>query len=562
MTTNIPTPWLNSLEGVRPTTLEYKQESTYQMLKNWALEKPNNPFIIFPKGKILNFADTLNEVKQLSVQLKALGVEKGDRIAVDLPNVPQYIISHFAIMSLGAIIVQTNPLYTERELIHQMNDSGAKGIISLTLFQEKIEKIMPDTNLEFCVMANISDYLKPIITILGKLTKKLIDPKFVPKKGFFLYKDLMKTADSSKFNEEVVNLDDVTLLQYTGGTTGLSKGAMLTHRNISCNAQQARSIIHHIPDGTGSVLTALPLFHSFALTICLGNSLAMGTSMVLLPKFNVEDALSLVEKYKITFFPGVPTMLIAMMSNKKFETIDLSSVIGVLSGGAALPLEVAREFEAKTGGSIVEGYGLSETSPVTNANPLGSTKLAPRIGTVGPPVADTFVKIVDVNDYSKMIPVGQEGEICLKGPQIFKGYWNNETATKEVLKEDGWFLTGDIGKLDEDGFLSIVDRKKELIIVSGNNVVPREVEEVIYTHPAVLEVAVAGLKDRNKGEIVAAWVVLKENKEATESELIDFCAKSLAPYKIPKKVTFKKELPKSMIGKILKRKILEQEEAN
>ncbi|MCE7735684.1 MAG: long-chain fatty acid--CoA ligase [Candidatus Heimdallarchaeota archaeon] len=552
----IPKPWIEALVDVRPTTLDYDEVSTFEFVKRRAASEPNDPCMIFPKGKVLSYADTFDAIKKLSVKFAEMGIKKDDKIALMLPNTPHYIISHYAILSLGAVVVQTNPLYTHRELHHILTDSGATGMISLTMFQEQINEVNKesDVNLEWMIFGTISDYLKPIVAFLGKLLRKLHDPKMKNYKNNYSWKSVLSSADSSKFKETKIEMDDLALLQYTGGTTGLSKGAMLTHRNISFNAQQARALVPMIPDKQGSILTALPMFHSFGLTVCMGMSFQMGVPTVLVAKFDATDALKLIEKHGITFFPGVPTMMTALNNNPNIGSTDFSSLIAVFSGGAPLPIEVATTFQETTGADLVEGYGLSETSPIAYCNPILSEKLKPKVGSIGLPAADTFCKIVDTDDYTKLMPLGERGEICLKGPQVMVGYWNNEEESKIALK-DGWLLTGDIGYIDEGGYAYIVDRKKDLIIVSGNNVVPAEVENVLYTHPAILEAAVAGLKHEVKGEIVAAWIVFKEGMSATEEEILAFCKENMAPFKIPKQITFRDELPKSMIGKILRRKL-------
>lgn len=560
MSEKIPTPWLKTLEGVRRTSVNYEEMTTYDFMEKEAINNPNDLCMIFgvKGGKSITRNQTLIEVKKLALKLKELGIKKGDRVLLLLPNTPHYVISHYAVLAIGAIIVQGNPIYSIPELTYQANNSGARVIITLSLFQEKANTVMKNTSLEFTIIANIADYMSPVIALIGKLTKKLDDPKFIKLPNNYLYKSLLAKADISKFKKEPVKLDDVAMLQYTGGTTGAAKGATLTHRNISCNAQQAKYLIEKIPEKMGSVLTILPLFHSFGLTCCLGISFQKSVPMVMMPRFNAKEALENVEKYNVSFVPGVPTMMIALMNHPDFTKRDLTSVIASISGGAPLPVEVAQKYISTSGTDVVEGYGLSETSPIVTGNPV-KLDLKARIGSIGLPAPDTFIKIVDTDDYSKTLGIGEVGEVCIKGPQVMKGYWNNEEDTKKVLTSDGWFLSGDIGKMDEDGFFYIVDRKKDLIIVSGNNVVPREVEEVLYSHPAVLEAAVAGLPHETKGEMVVAWIVLKEGQKASEEDIVNFCKEKLAPYKLPKQIHFRDELPKSMIGKILRRKLKEEE---
>jgi long-chain acyl-CoA synthetase len=557
--TEIPTPWIKSLEGVRATTIDYEEITTLEVVKRRADNEPNDPCMIFAAGKkSVSYKQLWVSIERLAAYLQKMGIQKGDRVCLLLPNTPHYVISHYAVMMIGGIIVQGNPIYTVHELTEQINDSGARVVISITLFQDKVNEVMNTTDLEFALFGKIGDYMKPIIAFLGKLLKKLDDPKMKSIPNHYEFLSSISSIDVSNLQKPSIDLDDIALLQYTGGTTGKAKGAMLTHRNLSINAQQARSLIHKVPDKYGSVLTVLPLFHSFALTVCLSLSFQAGVPMILMPRFDAGQALKFIEKHKVSFAPGVPTMMIALLNHPDIEKRDLSSLIASVSGGAALPVEVARKYTELANVDVVEGYGLSETSPIVTGNPVKSEKLKAREGSIGLPAADTLVKIVDGDDYKKDLPQGETGEILVKGPQVMKGYWQNEDASNQALK-DGWLLTGDIGYMDEDGFFYIVDRKKDLIIVSGNNVVPREVEEALYTHPAVLEAAVAGLPHEQKGEMVVAWLVLKDGQSTTEEEIIDFCRDKLAPYKLPKVVKFRDDLPKSMIGKILRRKLQEEE---
>lgn len=556
MQATVPTPWIKTLEGVRKTNIEFEDITTLDMVHRRAITQPQEFSMIFAVGKKgVTYQELWESIKSLAVFLKSVGIEKGDRVCVLLPNTPHYVISHYAIMAAGAVVVQGNPLYTEKELTDQLNDCDAKGVISLTLFQDKVNKVMKNTSVEFVILGKISDYMKPIISFLGKLLKKLDDPSLKSLPNNYSFKKALKSP-SDRYQKLVMDLDDVALLQYTGGTTGRSKGATLTHRNLSFNAQQIRELVPTVPDNAGPVLTVLPLFHSFALTCCLGISIRAGCPMILMPKFDAGDALKFIEKYKVIFAPSVPTMMIALLNHPNFARTDMSSLIASISGGAALPIEVANQFAEIANVDVIEGYGLSETSPVVTGNPLGSDKVKPKSGSIGLPAANTLIKIVDQDDYNKDMPQGEAGEIAINGPQVMVGYWNDPESTKTAIK-DGWLLTGDIGYMDEEGYFFIVDRKKDIIIVSGNNVVPRDVEEVLYAHPAVLEAAVAGVPHPSKGEMVAAWIVLKEGMTASEEEIIKFCAERLAPYKIPKLVIFKEDLPKTMIGKILRRALKE-----
>ncbi|MCY3414936.1 MAG: long-chain fatty acid--CoA ligase [Candidatus Heimdallarchaeota archaeon] len=564
MSDDIPMPWLVSLPEKRFASLEYEETTMYEQLKRRAEQNPEKPFLIFPKGKILNYKIIVDQIEKMAAHLQHLGIQKGDRVALLLPNTPHYVIGHFAVLLIGGIVVQANPLYTEHELVNQMTDSGAKAIISLTMFQDKVNRVMEKTDLEFAVYGQIQTYLGGLLKFLGKLLKKeIFDPnnnKYdAPIKNYpntYFFDDFIVNEYEIK-SVEIDFGEDIAILQYTGGTTGVSKGAMLTNRNLSINTQQARSIIHMVPDNEGALLAVLPMFHIFGLTACLYTSIRLNIPMVLnvASPPNFTDILKWIPKYGISFFPAVPAMLTMINNHKDVHTTDFSSLKTIISGGAALPLEVANTFEKLTGAQVCEAYGLSETSPLA----LGSSPELPNVeGSIGFPAPDTLAKIVDQSDYTKLKPIGEAGEICIKGPQVMKGYWNRPEETSHALPGDGWFRTGDVARFDENGYGYIVDRIKDLIIVSGFNVVPNEVEDILYKHPAVMEAAVAGLPHEKKGEMVAAWVVLKDGKTASEEEILAHCQEYLAPYKIPKKVTFRDELPKSMVGKILRKQLREE----
>lgn len=574
---NVPTPWLDTLAAdgnpVRRSTIEYEDVSTYEFVKRRAMNQPNSPCMIFgvKGGKTLTYGQTFEAIQRLGAVFQAKGVKAGDKVAVMLPNIPQYVITHYALLGIGATVVQTNPLYTDRELRHIVSDSGAIGIVAITRFQDKINALIddPESPLSWALYGRISDYMSGLIKFLAiKVLKKLDDPTVEPHPKTEYLKEVMGKANPANFSEGDVDFaNDIALLQYTGGTTGLSKGAMLTFKNISYNAQQAREAIHMVPDGTGSVLTALPLFHSFGLTACLGLSFQVGVPMVLVPnpreQLPAGEVHQLIDKHKITFFPGVPTMINSIITHKLAPTTDWSNLIAVISGGAALPGEIAKQFKELTGADLVEGYGLSETSPLLTINPINHETVKPQVGSIGLPAPDTYLKIVDTEDRSKDMPIGEVGEIAAFGPQVMKGYYNKDEENAQALFEDAdgntWFLTGDVAYMDEKGFTYIVDRKKDMIIVSGYNVYPREVEEVLFEHPAIFEAAVAGVNHPSKGEIVSAWVVLNEGASLTEEEAIAYCKDKMAAYKVPKQVIFRDELPKTMIGKVLRRMLTAEE---
>ncbi len=564
---NIPTPWLDHYPEERSPHLEYPNETQFDQLFNAANAAPDSPALIF-EDNILTYSELTSLVKRFAAGLQKRGLKKGDRVALMLPNTPHYVIAHHGVLAAGGIVVQVNPLYTPYELEHILADSGAEWMITLGLeqFVEKIEEVKPKTNLKYVVYGAIADYLPankrkliPILKFIPGINKKIkpiLNTKKINWKDENIFNFLDFFAKEEEWQRPEINpKEDLALLQYTGGTTGLSKGAALTHHNLVANAKQVRDAFSIIPDGQGSVLTVLPLFHSFALTACMGFSLQLKIPMILMAKFDAMTALDLIEKYKISFVPGVPTMFVAINQAIKKRGANMESVIAAISGGAPLPLEVMKEFQELTNAPLVEGYGLSEASPVVTVNPLRN----PRAGTIGQPVADTLIKIVDPDDGKTLKPIGEAGELCVKGPQVMKEYWNKPEETAKALR-NGWLYTGDIAVMSEDGYISIVDRKKDMIIVSGYNVYPREVEEALYKHPAVLEAAVAGVSHPVKGEVIKAWVVLKEGMTATEEEIIAHCKKYVAPYKAPKIVEFRDELPKSLIGKILRRKLLEEEQ--
>ncbi|GBD93455.1 long-chain-fatty-acid--CoA ligase [bacterium BMS3Abin05] len=546
--------WLKHYEKGVPEKIDYPDKPLNQLFEEAARDYPDTPAVIF-MGKKISFKELQKAIDQFAAALYALGIRQGDRVAIILPNLPQYPMVHYAIMKLGAIIVPTNPLYVERELEHQMNDSGAKVVIVLDLIYPRLKAIKDKTSLENVIVTGVKDYLPGLLKLLYPIKAKK-EGSFVKVEkapGVHFFQDLMK-ASYSKPPEVTVKMDDIGMLLYTGGTTGVSKGAVLLHKNLVANAYQVRYWITDTHEGREAVISALPFFHSFGMTTCLHLSLVLKSPAVLIPRFDIKQVLHSIQKYKATLFPGVPTMYIAINHYPDLKKYDFSSLRACISGGAALPIEVQREFEKNTGAKLVEGYGLTESSPVLTANPVYGLRKA---GSIGIPMSDTEVSIRD-SDSHKELPLGEIGELAAKGPQVMKEYWNNPEETAQVLR-DGWLYTGDMSKADEDGYFYIVDRKKDMIIASGFNIYPREVEEVLFQHPKIMEAAVVGVPHEYRGETVKAFVILKEGETATEEEIIDFCAERLAKYKVPKMVEFRKDLPKSMIGKVLRRVLLEEE---
>ncbi|MGG0720202.1 long-chain-fatty-acid--CoA ligase [Robertmurraya massiliosenegalensis] len=550
-------PWLKSYPEQIPHTLTYSNEPVQNYLKKTAEENPDKIAIHF-MGKEMTYHEVYAASLKFAGYLQSLGIEKGDRVAIMLPNCPQSVISYYGILFAGGIVVQTNPLYVEREIEYQINDSGSKIIITLDILYPRVTKVMPKTDLQHIIVTAIKDYLP--------FPKNLVYP-FIQKKqyGFSvnvqhegnqhllteILKQPQKPLEEPEFNFE----EDIALLQYTGGTTGYPKGVMLTHKNLVANASMCEAWLYKCKKGEEVVLGFLPFFHVYGMTTVLILSVMQGNKMVLLPKFDMETALKTIEKQRPTLFPGAPTMYIGLLNHPDLQKYDLSSIDSCISGSAPLPVEVQQKFEEVTGGKLVEGYGLTESSPVTHANFLWDR---PRIkGSIGVPWPDTDAAIFSL-ETGERLPAGEIGEICVNGPQVMKGYWNRPEDTAQTLR-DGWLLTGDLGYMDEDGYFYVVDRKKDMIIAGGFNIYPREIEEVLYEHPEIVEVVAAGVPDPYRGETVKAYVVVKEGSTVTEKDLDEFTRKHLAAYKVPRIYEFRKELPKTAVGKILRRTLIDEE---
>lgn len=550
-------PWLKLYPENVPESLDYPNVPIFWLLERAYQRFPDKVAMVFYEKK-MSYSEFYESTLRFAGALQNLGVKKGDRVALFLPNCPVYPISYFAIARIGAIVAQFNPLYTERELEQLISDSGARVAVTLDVLAHKFNGIVAKGLLDCLIVAKLRHLLPFPLNILAPL-KALKNPKPGFPKGFLVH-DFRKLMSSAHYPKDVKidPAEDVAIFQYTGGTTGLAKAAMLTHRNVVCNTIQVSTWAGAmLEEGKEVVMCVLPFFHVYGMTVGMNVGIFLGGTLVLEPRFEVERVVKLIEKHKVTLFPGVPTIYVAInkyvAENKK--KVDLSSVKFCLSGGAPLPVEVAEEFEKLTGGKLREGYGLSESSPVTHAN---LPHLPSRKGSIGVPISDTLAKIVDPETGEEM-PVGEPGELCVKGPQVMKGYWNRPEETKAALDEEGWLHTGDIAYMDEEGYFYIVDRKKDMIIAGGYNIYPREVEEVLYQHPKVQECAVIGVPHEYRGETVKAFIVLKPGMSATAEEIIEFCKKHLAAYKVPKLVEFVDELPKSAVGKVLRRILREQE---
>ncbi|MBK3493509.1 long-chain-fatty-acid--CoA ligase [Viridibacillus sp. YIM B01967] len=551
--------WLSNYPDNIPTSLEYEEIPLQQYLTRASNKAPSKIAIHF-MGKDITYKELYEESLKFANYLVSIGIEKGDRVAIMLPNCPQAVIGYFGVLYAGGIVVQTNPLYTEREIEYQLKDSGAKVILSLDILYPRIAKVMKDTHLEHIIITAIKDYLP--------FPKSLVYP-FIQKKqyGFkvtvehsgsnHLFTEVIKVSAAEpivqKFNIE----EDIALLQYTGGTTGYPKGVMLTHKNLVTNVQMCSAWMPECILGEEVIMGVLPFFHVYGMTTVLLLSVMRGDKMVLVPKFDVETTLKTIQKQKTTLFPGAPTLYIGLLNHPDVGEYDLSSIKACLSGSAPLPIEVQEKFEEITGGKLVEGYGLTETSPVSHANFIWHGE---RIrGSVGVPWPDTDSAIFKM-DSTESLPIGEIGEIAIKGPQVMKGYWNRPEET-EMTMRDGWFLTGDLGYMDDKGYFYVVDRKKDIIIAGGFNIYPREIEEVLYEHEAVQECVVVGVPDPYRGETVKAFIVLKEGMSVTEEGFNKYCRENLAAFKVPRIYEFREELPKTAVGKILRRTLQDEDKA-
>ncbi|MHA2498410.1 MAG: long-chain-fatty-acid--CoA ligase [Candidatus Hodarchaeales archaeon] len=554
-------PWFKLWPKELPKHLEYPEDfPLYKFLQEAAELSPDNTAMIFFDKK-MNYGEFWDKVLRFASALSKLGIKKGDRIGIYLPNCPQFAIAFFAINRLGAVIVPFNTQYVDHELSYQLKDSGARTIITIDITYNRVRKLRERklVELDHVIVASLRDEMTFSKRLLGTLFFRVpLRRKIFP--GDLSFKAMVEEGNPNEVPDVEINpKEDLALIQYTGGTTGVSKGAMLTHYNIASNQIQLANIIFPpITYGEECYVVALPLFHIYALNTCMLSAVSQASKMILITdplagRPMLQDLLETLYKYQPTFFHGVPSLYVGLLYHPDIKDYDLTSIRACLSGAAPLPEAVMWNFEELTGANVVEGYGLTETSPVTHVNPF--TPGGKRPGSIGFPIADTDAKIFDPTDGEKELPQGEEGEIGLKGPQVMKGYWKKPEETKNVFNSMGFFLTGDIGLIDEDGYFFITGRKKDMIDVSGLKVYPREVEELIIEHPAVQEVAVVGAPHMIRGETVMAFIVLHDDETASEEEIIEFCKGEIARYKIPRAVKFIDELPKSAIGKVLHREL-------
>ncbi|MDY6796718.1 MAG: long-chain fatty acid--CoA ligase [Actinomycetota bacterium] len=559
--------WLeNYPEGVAGE-VEIPDISVGRMLERTAGRFPDRKAIIFINRRI-GYRELDELANRFANVLKGLGVGKGDRVALQLPNTPQMVLAYYGTLKLGAVVVMFNPMYSPREIEHQLRDSESKVMLILDRFWPQVKKAFEKSKPEHLIVTHVKDFLKFPLNLLEPVKAKRegehvevdMDASRYGLAGMYELSDLLSRASEARPSVEIDPASDLAVFQYTGGTTGVSKGTMLTHHNLVANAIQCQAWFPDLREGAETVLCTLPFFHSYGMTVDMNLGVLTGCTLDLIP--NPRDlgmVLKAIGKHRPTLFPGVPAMYINLINSPDVKSgkMDISSIRACLSGAAPLPVEVQEEFESLTGGKLVEGYGLSEASPVTHANPIEGIR---KSGSIGMPVPNTESKIVDIEDRTRELPLGEIGELAVKGPQVMRGYWNMPSETEMVLDDEGWLYTGDIAHADEEGFFYIVDRKKDMIIASGYNIYPRDVEEVLFEHPKVADVAVAGVPDPKRGETVKAYIVLKEGETVTEEDIIAFCVERMSKYKVPKLVEFREELPKTMVGKVLRRVLIEEEQ--
>ncbi len=543
-------PWLKFYDEGVPAKIKYQELCIPDLLENSAKEFPDHTALIF-QGYKVSYRELREMVYRFATCLASFGVKKGSAVAILLPNMIPTVVAYYAVQKLGAIAVMNNPLYTNHELEYQFNDSGSVVLVTIDLLANRMIELRPKTKIKQIVYTSLGDYLP--------FPKSLIFPLIAKKKGLaadvnpaqdvYAWKDCI--ANFSPNPPEVkIKWEDVAIYQYTGGTTGVSKGAMLTHKNLTSMVQMYASWFKS-ERGKEIAMASPPIFHILGMSAAMNLPIYQGWTDVLIPKPQAKELLEAIRKYRPTMSPLVPTMYIGMLEHPDLKKTDLTCFKLITSGGSSLPVEILSKFKELTGVDINEGFGMTETSPQTHLNPFYGLK---KPGSIGVPYPDTDVKIVDIETGKKEMPVGEAGEMIFRGPQITKGYLKKPEETEKAIR-NGWLYSGDIAYMDEDGYFYVVDRKKDLIISSGYNVYPRDVEEVFYQHPAINKVAVIGIPDKKRGENVKAFVTLKEGQKATSDELMKFCQERLAKYKWPVEIEIRDALPESNVGKILKKEL-------
>ncbi len=536
-----------------PSSIDYEDITMPEILSQTAKKFPNRIAMLF-MGKKISYPELEQLTNRFANALSNLGIQRGEKVALLLPNIPQVTIAYYGLWRVGAVPVPCNPLYTDRELEHQLNDSGATAAVSLDLLCPRMQALRSKTKIGIVISCHINDFLPFPVKQLFPFLKKDMYKKYEKADDYHQFLDLLAAA-SSEFTGPAPDLDSAALIPYTGGTTGVSKGVVLTHRNVSCKNQIMKEWFFDLKDEPERVLAVFPFFHLSGFTAVMNISIYNGWTAVMLPKPEVDTIFKMMLKYKPTLVPAVPTLYVGLLGFPGFKEADLSFVKGFFSGAAPLAIDTIESLKEATGGSIVEAYGMTESTGLVTLTPWRGTM---KPGSTGIPLPDTDLRIVDVDTGTKDMAVGEEGEVIFKGPQMLQSYYNMPEETANSIR-DGWFYTGDIGKVDGDGYLYIVDRTKDMIIASGFNIFPREIDEVLFEHPKVLEACAVGVPHEYRGETVKAFVVPEPGETLTEAELDAFCRERLTAYKVPKLYEFLDELPKSAIGKILRRELRDME---
>jgi len=546
--------WHKSYAPGVPPAIEPEKITIAEVLRRTAGRFPDRTAFYF-MGRKITFAELESLVNRFTRALAALGVREGDKVAMLMPNLPQLVIANHACYRLGAVTVMNNPLYTERELEHQLNDSDARFLVTLDLLLPRALKIKPATKIEAIIPCHINDYLPFPKKQLYPFVKKAMYRKVVPGPGVHPFLDLI-----AKYPDDPVPItarwEDVAAFIYTGGTTGTSKGAMLTHANICGVIQQFLAWFPDLKDGEETLMGVYPIFHSAGYSVSQNLTILAGWTSIMIPRPEPGIIIEMLKACRPGFLPGVPTIFVGLLNREEFRKMDLSFIKGFFGGAAPLAPETVRQLFELTGKQIYDVYGLTENTALATCTPWNG-KAKP--GTVGVPLPNTDLKIVDLETGTKELAAGVAGEICIKGPQLMTGYYKKPEETKNALR-DGWLYTGDIGFLDEDGHLTIVDRKKDMIVAGGYNIYPKEIDEILFGHPKILEACAVGVPDEYRGETVKAFIVLRSGEILTEEEIIEYCKEKLALYKVPRKITFLEALPKSAVGKILRRELRAMED--
>jgi long-chain acyl-CoA synthetase len=545
-------PWAQHYDPGVPLTVGPVTTSLPSLLLHAAQRSPQAPALVF-FGRILTYGDLNTLTARLAHAFMSLGLAEGTRVGIFLPNTPQLVIAYHAVLRLGAVAVMLNPLLSAKELGYQLTDSGARWLIVLDHFLPKLQEIETQVDLEQTIITSLTDSLPwPLKWLYPfKARREGLALGFAPAPGRHSWRDLLKHPPLT--DASLPEPSDLAVLQYTGGTTGTPKAAMLTHANLMVNVAQIDAWLSRVRYGEERLMGLLPFSHSFGLTACLNWPMSKGAMIIVLPRFEINSFLKAMQKYRPTMLPGVPTLFVALVNDPRLPRLDLSALWACISGSAPLPLEVRDRFESLSGCTMLEGYGLTEAAPVTHLNPIQG-KRPP--GSMGLPLPGTLAKVVDAETGSRELPPGAEGELVIQGPQVMAGYWRNPEETAMVLR-DGWLYTGDLARMDEDGYFYIVERKKDLIIAGGYKIYPREVEEVLYQHPGVREAAAFGVPDAYRGETVKVVIVPQDGVSLTAADIEAHCRHLLAVYKVPKIIEFRTELPKSLVGKVLRRALKE-----